>query len=161
MLHTILRILQIAQVLKIHGRLAEELPFESDCTTVRRRIIDDHPAPKINYSVAYVTNVYTDYESLAIQLSATYSPENHYCYHIDSKATPKFRKQILKLQQCFRNVYVTKARYDVTSQGRNNNIAHLRCMRILLTKKRSEYLITLQAHDVVAHTNLELSKMLK
>ncbi|CAJ0563778.1 unnamed protein product, partial [Mesorhabditis spiculigera] len=141
--------------------VAKEEPFEDSCRKLRDRIIGDHPAPYLNYSIAFARNIYADYESLQILLSATYSPENHYCYHVDVKATQKFKDQIAKLEQCFPNIYVTKEQYNVTSDGKNNNIAHLKCMEILLEKPGWEHLILLQAHDLVAHTNSELMKMLK
>ncbi|CAJ0587884.1 unnamed protein product, partial [Mesorhabditis spiculigera] len=154
--------------------VARELPFESSCRKLRYRIIGPYPAPILNYSIAFARNVYTDYESLEILLSATYSPENHYCYHVDLKSPQKFKDQIAKLEECFPNVYLVKENYNTTSEGKNNNAAHMKCMEILLEMHGWEHLILLQvilgdetlqdifpAHDLVAHTNSELMNMLK
>ncbi|CAJ0564298.1 unnamed protein product, partial [Mesorhabditis spiculigera] len=141
--------------------VAKEEPIVGSCVEIRARIIGDYPAPFLNYSVAFARNIYEEFETLEILLAATYSPENHYCYHVDVKSTPKFKAQMETLQTCFPNVYLVKEQFDVSSSGFNNNMAHYKCMEVLLEKPGWEYLILLQAHDLVAHTNLELMKMLR
>ncbi|CAJ0936045.1 unnamed protein product, partial [Mesorhabditis belari] len=147
--------------LEHYGKIkAKELPVEPNCSKLRARVIGDHPAPDLNYSIAFARNVYTDYELLETILGVTYSPTNHYCFHVDIKSTQRFKTQMSYLEKCLPNVHLAPNYLNTTSSGHNNNRAHLLCLELLLKYQNWEYVLMLQNHDLVAHTNSELSKML-
>ncbi|WKX93410.1 hypothetical protein Q1695_011015 [Nippostrongylus brasiliensis] len=134
--------------------------LEMNCEAIRWRVLPRVRQPALNYGIAFARIVHTDYEFLEEQLQVNYSPENTYCYHIDSKSLTSFKNQIIKLSSCLPNVFTTDVEITVDGRtGRNMNYAHLACLRLLEDKGRWKYVVLQQTHDVVIRTNEELKRI--
>lgn len=72
-----------------------------------------------------------DYFLLEMELASTYAPQNVYCYSVDKKASPRFRRQIRDLADCLPNVFYDTNEFIMDSGGHNQNAAHLSCLSIL------------------------------
>ncbi|CAJ0564240.1 unnamed protein product, partial [Mesorhabditis spiculigera] len=131
------------------------------CEDIRSRVIGTMPRPILNYSIAFAKDVHTDYEFLELALATTYSPENHYCFSIDSKSKPEFQRHFRMLASCLPNVYVPPEKRSMTSAGGFVNRAHLDCLEVLIEQPGWEYVILQQTYDFLAHSNEELMMMLK
>uniref|UniRef100_A0A0N5BIR1 Beta-1,3-galactosyl-O-glycosyl-glycoprotein beta-1,6-N-acetylglucosaminyltransferase 3 n=1 Tax=Strongyloides papillosus TaxID=174720 RepID=A0A0N5BIR1_STREA len=111
------------------------------------------------YSLAFASNVYRNYEVIELKLLLTYSPNNHYCYMVDSK-NPKLYRQLIQLEKCLPNVYVPRIQYDMKSNGENTSISHFQCMKRLL-KTKFDYMFLLQNDETPLKTNRELIEILE
>src|SRR3569623_1425317 len=67
-----------------------------------------------------------------MELAASYTPQNSYCYMIDKKASKLFHERIHNLTSCFPNVIYTKREFEVKSGGHNMAFAHVECFYALL-----------------------------
>uniref|UniRef100_A0A0K0FTM9 Capsular polysaccharide synthesis protein n=1 Tax=Strongyloides venezuelensis TaxID=75913 RepID=A0A0K0FTM9_STRVS len=112
------------------------------------------------FPLAYAINVYQDYLKLEMQFLVMYSPQNHYCYGIDKKSKPIFKRNVHALAKCFPNIYIVKNKRNLDTFGTNGNYYNFECMK-LLKNKNYKYLILLQNDDTPLKTNLELVKILK
>ncbi|CAJ0564245.1 unnamed protein product, partial [Mesorhabditis spiculigera] len=131
------------------------------CEAVRKRVVGSIPHPVLNYSIAFAKDVHKAYEFLELGLAATYSPENHYCFSIDSKADREFIQHFRMLATCLPNVYLAPERHNMNSAGGFVNRAHLDCLEILIEQPNWEYAVLQQTYDLVAHSNEELMNMFK
>ncbi|KAJ1364922.1 Beta-1,3-galactosyl-O-glycosyl-glycoprotein beta-1,6-N-acetylglucosaminyltransferase [Parelaphostrongylus tenuis] len=84
-----------------HGEL------DMNCEAIRLRVLTYPHQPVTNYAIAFARIVHTDYEFLEEQLRASYSTENHFCYHVDSKASSNFKNLMKAMSACLPNVYLT------------------------------------------------------
>ncbi|KAI6204488.1 hypothetical protein M3Y94_00679900 [Aphelenchoides besseyi] len=92
-----------------------------------------------------------------MDLAVSYSPQNFYCYAIDSNASSLFHKRMHALADCFPNVFLTKHEFHMDSAGHNMGYSHRECMLVLAKPElKWNYLILLQNHDVPLKTNEEL-----
>jgi hypothetical protein len=78
-----------------------------------------------------------------MELAASYTPQNSYCYMIDKKAEQIFRDRIHNLTKCFPNVIATTREYDVDSAGHNVWPAFIECL-YALQKFEWRYVMMLQ-----------------
>uniref|UniRef100_A0AAF5HZL2 Glycosyltransferase family 92 protein n=1 Tax=Strongyloides stercoralis TaxID=6248 RepID=A0AAF5HZL2_STRER len=111
------------------------------------------------YSLAFAFNIYKNYEVIELKLLATYSPNNHYCYMIDSK-NPELFEEMIQLEKCLPNVYVPRVQYDMKSNGENGSLAHYECMKRLI-KTNFNYIFLLQNDEMALKTNRELLEILE
>ena len=82
---------------------------------------------------------------LEMELAMHYTPENWYCYAVDSKSSTLFYSRLQRLAKCFPNIIVAEKRLSISSAGHNTSDAMIECARILATpEKRWNYLINLQ-----------------
>uniref|UniRef100_A0A158P890 Protein xylosyltransferase n=1 Tax=Angiostrongylus cantonensis TaxID=6313 RepID=A0A158P890_ANGCA len=81
--------------------------LDMSCKGIRLRVLSYPRQPATNYAIAFARIVHTDYEFLEEQLRSSYSDENHFCYHVDSKASSDFKKSMKALSTCLPNVYLT------------------------------------------------------
>uniref|UniRef100_A0A0K0F151 Hexosyltransferase n=1 Tax=Strongyloides venezuelensis TaxID=75913 RepID=A0A0K0F151_STRVS len=100
-----------------------------------------------------------NYEVIELKLLSIYSPNNHYCYMVDSK-NPKLYHQMIQLENCLHNVYVPRIQYDMKSNGENTSISHFQCMKRLLMTK-FDYVFLLQNDEMPLKTNRELIEILE
>ncbi|KAE9414925.1 hypothetical protein Angca_005372, partial [Angiostrongylus cantonensis] len=134
--------------------------LDMSCKGIRLRVLSYPRQPATNYAIAFARIVHTDYEFLEEQLRSSYSDENHFCYHVDSKASSDFKKSMKALSTCLPNVYLTDVRLDIDGrEGTNTNFAHLACMKLLDKKGPWHYVILQQTYDVVIRTNFELKRI--
>ncbi|XGW12993.1 hypothetical protein V3C99_013553, partial [Haemonchus contortus] len=139
--------------------LVESTVLNMDCESIRLRVLRS-PQPLTGYGIAFARIVHTDYEFLEEQLRANYSPENHYCYHVDSKSPTVFKERMTKLSTCLPNVYLTEDHLEVDGRtGKNVNFAHMACLKLLEKKGSWQYVVLQQTHDVVIRTNQELKRI--
>lgn len=90
-----------------------------------------------------------------------YAPQNIFCYAIDKKADPLFKKRIHNLQKCFpKNVFISKTELDIRSDGRNVSLAHYSCLKAI-HHKFYKYVFYLQNYDMKMKTNQDLIEILK
>lgn len=96
----------------------DDLPI--DCNSIMERN-NFHMAPmskeENQFPLAYARNVFADYRFLEIVLSSTYAPQNFYCFSVDGKAPPLFRKRMNALSMCLENVHVTNLMIPMDSLG--------------------------------------------
>uniref|UniRef100_A0A1I7S5S1 Uncharacterized protein n=1 Tax=Bursaphelenchus xylophilus TaxID=6326 RepID=A0A1I7S5S1_BURXY len=136
-----------------------------DCTSIKAR----HRFPTIptskeeaDFPLAYARNVYTDYFYLEMLLSASYQPQNYYCFSIDKKSSDLFKMRMQALANCFSNVFISNNTRWLDSFGHNQDWSHLDCLRILAKKeKKWKYVQLLQNHDFPLKTNLETVRIFK
>ncbi|KAH7726820.1 core-2/I-Branching enzyme family protein [Aphelenchoides avenae] len=149
-----------------------------NCGTVRARwLFAKRPTSReeARYPIAYARIVYKvivcevffgqidcfqDYLFLEQLLAVEYQPQNYYCYVLDSKASPEFKRRIRNLSKCFRNVIVPTTEFSVFSNGKNVSRGHLECLKALVPYKWN-YVFLLQNHDIPMRTNLEKVRILK
>ncbi|KAF7633656.1 hypothetical protein Mgra_00006964 [Meloidogyne graminicola] len=111
------------------------------------------------FPLAYARN---DYRFLEAELATNYHPQNWYCYAIDSKANPLFRKRMHALANCFPNIIIPSKELSVDSAGHSTGSAFMSCLNELVEpKKRWEYVFTLQNHDTQIKTNEEIVQIFK
>nr|CAD2185396.1 unnamed protein product [Meloidogyne enterolobii] len=114
-----------------------------------------------NFPLAFTRVVYKDYLLLEIELALHYTPENWYCYVVDSKSSPLFYSRLQRLAKCFPNIIVAEKRFNISRAGHNTNNAMNECANILAKpERRWNYLINLQNHDIQAKTNAEMVRIL-
>ncbi|PIO69307.1 hypothetical protein TELCIR_08876 [Teladorsagia circumcincta] len=97
----------MAEVARARIVLIESTLLDMECEAVRWRVFPRVKQQAIGYGIAFARIVHTDYEFLEEQLRVNYSPENHYCYNVDSKSSPTFKERMEKLSSCLPNVYLT------------------------------------------------------
>ncbi|KAI6177789.1 hypothetical protein M3Y97_00945900 [Aphelenchoides bicaudatus] len=141
----------------------QDLP--TDCASISARNHFDRiplSMDELKFPIAFARNVYRDYHFLEMMLAINYAPQNIYCYSIDGKADPLFRKRMEDLAKCFPNVHITDFKANMDSKGHNTNAHHLECLKWLLTKNRHwKYVMMLQNHDIPLKTNQEMVQILK
>uniref|UniRef100_A0A0N5B2D3 Beta-1,3-galactosyl-O-glycosyl-glycoprotein beta-1,6-N-acetylglucosaminyltransferase 3 n=1 Tax=Strongyloides papillosus TaxID=174720 RepID=A0A0N5B2D3_STREA len=133
-----------------------------DCESIYKRGFNKYKilsSIEKKYSLAFAFNVYRNYEVIELKLLSIYSPNNHYCYMVDSK-NPKLYHQMILLEKCLPNVYVPIVQYNMKSNGENTSISHFQCMKRLL-KTKFDYVFLLQNDEMPLKTNRELIEILE
>uniref|UniRef100_A0A7E4VIZ7 Nucleotid_trans domain-containing protein n=1 Tax=Panagrellus redivivus TaxID=6233 RepID=A0A7E4VIZ7_PANRE len=118
-----------------------------------------YSAAEALFPIAYARIVYKNYLFHEMELSATYSPQNAYCFAIDSKANETFKIRMHALSNCLPNVIIADNEYDVDSAGHNMNRVHLSCLQ-KLSKYNWRYVFLLQNFDAAIKTNAEMVQIL-
>ncbi|EYB98012.1 hypothetical protein Y032_0134g1805 [Ancylostoma ceylanicum] len=129
------------------------------CAQLRRRILPPTSMKPIPLGVAFARIVYRDYELIEDELRSSYHPQNYFCYSIDQKADKKFRSNMKRLAQCLPNVVVSSDEFNIDEGGHYMNIAHYRCMQLLLKKSSWGYILLLQNHDIVIKSPHEIAEI--
>ena len=110
--------------------------------------------------VAYSILTYVDFEQSERLLRAIYRPNNHYCIHVDGKASSTFRQAWSAVAACFNNVFLVKS-INVTRGDASNLHATLNCARELFKRKSWRYFINLTGQEFPLKTNFEIANILK
>ena len=162
----------------------DEFAVDMRCPAVRQRWhfpVRAASQAEDQFPVAFARTVYRDYLLVEQMLAVEYAPQNIYCYALDSKASPMFKRRIRALAACFPNVFVAKWELDVQSNGKNVSRSHLDCLELLLTNGGVDgagnggggdgdggiagggwkYAILLQNQDIPIRTNAELVEVLE
>uniref|UniRef100_A0AC35UIP6 Glycosyltransferase family 92 protein n=1 Tax=Rhabditophanes sp. KR3021 TaxID=114890 RepID=A0AC35UIP6_9BILA len=140
----------------------KEFDLPMDCNSIKNRAYyPTNPLSKSEkeFPIAYARIVYESYPMIELFFAMSYSPQNHYCYSVDSKATAMFNKMDA-LSKCFPNVHLTTRRFDMNSNGDFLPDAHVECMTVL-SKYKFKYLITQLNDDIHLKTNRETVEILK
>ncbi|KAK6732058.1 hypothetical protein RB195_016435 [Necator americanus] len=125
------------------------------CEALRSRILPQRKLRHLQFGIAYARIVHESYEFIEDELRSSYHLQNFFCYSVDSKASKAFNDRIEMLGECFPNVLVTKARFDVRGNGRFMNHAYYECLKLLAKKQGWGYLLLMQNHDVMTKTVYE------
>ncbi|KAK5971767.1 Core-2/I-Branching enzyme [Trichostrongylus colubriformis] len=126
-----------------------------NCNYIRRSVIGQKNYTPLPFGVAYARIVYESYDFIEDELTASYHPQNVFCYSVDKKAPDSFNLRIKFLSRCFSNVLVTQARFPVNSAGRYQNHAHHECLKLLINVPGWEYVILMQNYDVIIRSVYE------
>lgn len=78
-----------------------------------------------------------------MELSATYAPQNTYCYALDAKSPKTFHLRMNALSACLPNVYISRVEYKMSSSGHNISHSFMECLK-LIRPMRWKYAILLQ-----------------
>ncbi|CAD5216727.1 unnamed protein product [Bursaphelenchus okinawaensis] len=115
-----------------------------------------------DFPIAVVRSVYQDYYLLELMLSASYQPQNFYCFAMDNSSAPEFKRNLRQLADCFDNVHVPLVEQPLDGGGHWQYAAHRDCLAWLNDKeKRWRYVTILQNHDFPMKTNLEMVRVFK
>ncbi|GMR52767.1 hypothetical protein PMAYCL1PPCAC_22962, partial [Pristionchus mayeri] len=133
--------------------------IDMSCEALRKRVFSRRN-PITGFPVAFVKVVYTDYEFLEEQLAVSYSTDNSFCFALDRKAPVDFRRKFVALSICFDNVHLSSEEYELDSAGRGQSSAHFDCLRNI-RKRKWNYVIFQQNHDIVIKTNSEIVEIFK
>ncbi|VDO74483.1 unnamed protein product [Heligmosomoides polygyrus] len=124
----------VKEVVRSRITMVPTLMLDMSCEAIRWRVLPRMRQAATNFGIAFARIVHTDYEFLEEQLQVNYSPENSYCYHVDSKSPKLFRDRMAQLSACLPNVHLTN--------GKRHTSCHHR-----------------MTHDVVIRTNDELKRI--
>ena len=114
-----------------------------------------------NFPIAYSLLIFTFSEQVGRLLRAIYRPQNYYCIHVDRKADYFFYLTILRIADCFPNVFMASKRLDVESGDFSVLEPEVNCMRQLLAYKKWRYFINLTGMMYPLKTNWEIVQILK
>ncbi|XP_063724908.1 beta-1,3-galactosyl-O-glycosyl-glycoprotein beta-1,6-N-acetylglucosaminyltransferase 4-like isoform X2 [Symsagittifera roscoffensis] len=121
------------------------------------------------WRVAYGILVYKNVDQVEQLLMSIYRQHNFHCIHVDSKATPTFKRQMERLASCFPHDSVFLAPNPVDVQWARFSLvqAELACMGELLRRGRGrkrgemwDYFINLTGEEFPLVTNMELATLL-
>ncbi|KAK6058476.1 Core-2/I-Branching enzyme [Cooperia oncophora] len=135
----------MAEIARARIVLVENSVLDMECDALHWRVFPRLRQPTLGYGIAFARIVHTDYEFLEEQLQVNYSPENHYCYHVDSKSPILFKERMAKLASCLPNVYLTDDILEINGKvGTNVNFAHMACLKVLEDKGSWQYVVLQQ-----------------
>ncbi|KAF1767007.1 hypothetical protein GCK72_006965 [Caenorhabditis remanei] len=131
------------------------------CSAINSRIRPRHLhfEPLKLGGTAFARIVYTDYEFIEKQVQVSYHPQNLFCFAIDKKAPREFHDDMKSLSECLPNIILLPATESYDSNGHNNNLAHYRCMKAVVSRRDWSYLMLLQNHDVITKSVYELDRI--
>ena len=116
---------------------------------------------EIDYPISYAILTYQHAEQIDRLLRLIWRPQNHYCFHIDSKSTDSFKQAIKSISNCFDNVFITNKSENIYWGSFSILQAELNCMQDLLNEnKKWNYLIHMSGNEFPLKTNYELVKIL-
>ncbi|KAL7070691.1 hypothetical protein ACQ4LE_010111 [Meloidogyne hapla] len=148
------------------GDPLEEKNLPMDCKSIKNRNgmadswIKNTTKEEKEFPLAFTRIVYKDYLLLEMELALHYTPENWYCYVVDSKSSPLFYSRLQRLSKCFPNIIIAEKRFNISRAGHNTSNAMIECANILAKpERRWNYLINLQNHDIQAKTNAEMVRI--
>ncbi|XP_067663732.1 beta-1,3-galactosyl-O-glycosyl-glycoprotein beta-1,6-N-acetylglucosaminyltransferase 4-like [Haliotis asinina] len=113
------------------------------------------------FPIAFSIVLYKDAQQAERLLRAVYRPNNHYCIHVDAKASPSVHEAMKKLTGCFDNVNMASKTLSVTWGKFSVLETELVCISDLLHFKKWKYFINLTGQEYPLKTNLQLVKILK
>ncbi|KAL3072107.1 hypothetical protein niasHS_016282 [Heterodera schachtii] len=114
-----------------------------------------------DFPFAQAKTIYKDYFLLEMELAATYSPKNWYCYVLDTKSDRLFKRQIRALAKCFPNILIGTER-KLNNDGEGMAEAYLDCLTMLAKPHRQwKYVSLLQNHDTAIKTRFQIMQILK
>lgn len=112
------------------------------------------------FPIAFSILVYKDIQQVERLLRAIYMPQNFYCIHIDTKASPEVLAAFEALVACFDNVFLA-SRLESVYWGHISIIyAEMHCIEDLL-KYKWKYFINLSGQMFPTHSNRDLVRILK
>uniref|UniRef100_A0A914HKI9 B30.2/SPRY domain-containing protein n=1 Tax=Globodera rostochiensis TaxID=31243 RepID=A0A914HKI9_GLORO len=132
------------------------------CEAIKSRnyFMDEIPDSE-DFPLAQARTIYKDYPLLEMELAATYSPQNWYCYVMDTNSNAQFKRQIHALSHCFPNILIGDER-QMTSAGEGMTEAYLDCLtRLTEPSRKWKYVSLLQNHDTAIKTRTQIIQILQ
>uniref|UniRef100_A0A915D7Y7 Uncharacterized protein n=1 Tax=Ditylenchus dipsaci TaxID=166011 RepID=A0A915D7Y7_9BILA len=133
-------------------KYVDDLQLATDCASIKERnyfATEPNSVEEKDFPIAFSKAVFKDYLFIESELAAGYTPQNWYCFSLDSKSDKSFQKRIERV-------------LSMDSLGHNQTTAHYECMRQLaLPERQWKYLMTVQNSDVQLKTNQELVQIFK
>ena len=124
-------------------------------------IVEPLNQEEANFPIAYSLLIFKFSEQVGRLLRAIYRPQNYYCIHVDIKADYLFYLTILRIADCFPNVFMASKRLDVLNGDYSVLEPEVICMRQLLAYKKWRYFINLTGMEYPLKTNWEIVQILK
>ncbi|KAI6170358.1 hypothetical protein M3Y97_01162100 [Aphelenchoides bicaudatus] len=139
--------------------------WPTDCGSIYERnhfYVEPLSVEEREFPLAYARNVFKDYRLTEMLLSATWAPQNYYCFSVDGQATSLFRRRMHNLASCFPNVHITNVVLNMDSYGHNTSDHYVECFNWLTNKERQwKYVMIVQNFDIPLKTNQEMVQILK
>ncbi|TPP55951.1 N-acetyllactosaminide beta-1 6-N-acetylglucosaminyl-transferase isoform C [Fasciola gigantica] len=166
---------------KLNEHFADTLTkiTRTDQTNINLNQIDDCPQFKqihgdqpsvsveeLQFPLAFSFNIHKQFTQFARLFRAVFRHHNAYCIHVDYKADREFRKQVMRLVNCFGpNVYVIPRERSISVKWGDLSTleAWIRCAEFLLNQSsvRWKYLLNGSGQEFPLRTNWELVRALK
>ncbi|KAL3107530.1 hypothetical protein niasHT_014247 [Heterodera trifolii] len=138
--------------------------LDMSCDAIRSRnyfLLDQTEDSEDDFPFAQAKTIYKDYFLLEMELAATYSPKNWYCYVLDTKSDRLFKRQMRALAKCFPNILIGTER-KLNNDGQGMAEAYLDCLTMLAKPHRQwKYVSLLQNHDTAIKTRFQIMQILK
>ncbi|CAI4225878.1 unnamed protein product [Auanema sp. JU1783] len=136
--------------------------IKNSCSDINRILGNKRRNSRLTNPYAVSRVVYENYYWLLDQLEQNYSPQNIYCFSVDSKSSADFYGAVKQLEKCIPNVFVSSIRYSYDSNGHYINFGHWDCTRTMLRFSSNwKYVLWLQNYDVFLKTNEEISQIIR
>lgn len=114
------------------------------------------------YPLAFILTVHHELQLFVRLFRAIYMPQNVYCVHVDSKASPAYQAAVRRLVGCFPNAFLASRSETVTYAGYSRLQADINCMRDLVkSDMRWKKVVNLCGQDFPIMSNLELVRYLQ
>lgn len=114
------------------------------------------------YPLAFILTVHHELELFVRLLRAIYMPQNVYCVHVDSKASPAYKAAVRRLVGCFPNAFLASRSETVTYAGFSRLQADINCMSDLVQSHVGwKKVVNLCGQDFPIMSNLELVRYLQ
>ena len=115
-----------------------------------------------DFPIAYSMVVHEKIEMFERLLRATYTPQNVYCVHVDTKSPVSFTDAVEAIISCFPNVFMASKRESVVYASWSRVQADLNCMNDLIQSNVEwKYLLNTCGTDLPIKTNAEMVRALK
>ena len=114
-----------------------------------------------NFPIAFSILMYKDVAQVERLLRAIYRPQNHYCIHVDKKASRDTHEAITAISRCFENVIIAPRRLNIKWGHFSILEAEIICLKELEKRPGWRYFINLTGQEFPLKINAELVKILK
>ncbi len=127
----------------------------------RRYILEPLSQMENDFPLGYSIVMFKDVEQFERLLRAIYRPQNHYCIHVDAKASVAVRAGVRGIADCFNNVFLASKTVRVEWGTFTVVEADLICMAELWHYTKWKYFINLTGQEFPLKTNSELVRILQ
>jgi mucin type N-acetylglucosaminyltransferase 3 len=115
-----------------------------------------------DFPIAYSMVIHEQIEMFERLLRATYTPQNVYCVHVDTKSPQSFTEAVEAIISCFPNVFMASKRESIVYASWSRVQADLNCMNDLINSDVEwKYLLNTCGTDLPIKTNAEMVRALK
>lgn len=112
------------------------------------------------FPLAFTILMFENVEQFERLLRVIYRPQNFYCIHVDSDASPDVFQAVKSIVQCFDNVILASKQEKVLYATFSRLQADLNCMHDLMKYPSWKYLLNVANTELPLKSNSELVKIL-
>lgn len=127
----------------------------------RGYIMQSVSAEEEKFPLAFSVLLFRDAAMAERLLRAIYRPWNHYCVHVDRKATEETFAVMKTIAMCLPGVFLATKRISVRRETISVVTPELQCMKQLWKQTDWRYFINLTGMEFPIRTNWELVQILK